>query len=189
MGENDEYDDAATWAAVLCGSPAAFGVVYDRHRRQVFGKALRSTADPGDAEEVMAVVFLEAWRRRKDVRIVDGSLLPWLYTTTGYVAMNMARARRRHRIALAQLPAPSHLPDVAVTVDEQVDAVGRGRVLRDALAHLNSKERAVVQLCLVDELPLTSAADVLDLPLGTVKSRLHRARAKLQRILGRTVLG
>lgn len=189
MGEDNEYDEAATWAAVLRGSPAAFGVVYDRHRRQVFGKALRSTADPGDAEEVMAVVFLEAWRRREEVRLVDGSLLPWLYTTTGYVAMNLARARRRHRIALAKLPVPPHLQDVAVTVAEQVDALRRGRALREALAHLNIKERAVVQLCLVDELPLTSAAAALGLPLGTVKSRLHRARGKLQRLLARTLLG
>lgn len=187
MGEHDEDDDAAVWAEVLSGTAAAFGVIYDRHRRQVFGKALKLTADPGDAEEIMAMVFLEAWRRRGDVRIVEGSVLPWLSTTTGFVAMNLARARRRHRIALAKLPAPTPHPDVAVTVADHVDALGRGQALRDALDRLNPKERAVVQLCLVDELPLASAATALGLPLGTVKSRLHRAREKLQRFLARTL--
>jgi RNA polymerase sigma-70 factor (ECF subfamily) len=178
-----DESDAALWLETLSGTTASFGVIYDRHRRQVFRKAFVLTGDVSDAEEVVAVVFLEVWRRRKDVRIVEGSLLPWLYTTTGLVALNLERAKRRHRIALAKLPAPLPAPDIAALVTESIDGVEQARAVRDALSRLNARERIVVQLCLMDELPLAQAAAVLDLPLGTVKSRLHRAKEKLQDLL------
>ncbi|GAA4167308.1 RNA polymerase sigma factor [Gryllotalpicola koreensis] len=183
-GARGDESDAALWLEVLSGTTASFGVIYDRHRRQVFRKAFVMTGDVSDAEEVVAIVFLEVWRRRKDVRIVEGSLLPWLYTTAGLVALNLERAKRRHRIALAKLPAPVPEPDVAAAVAETVDGLEELRALRDALSRLNPRERMVVQLCLMDGLTLSQAAAALDLPVGTVKSRLHRAREKLRELLG-----
>ena len=99
---NDD-DDATLWARAGQGDGEAFGVVFDRHRDRVLGHALRLTRHRHDAEDVAALVFLEAWRRRAAVRVVDGSVLPWLLVTTGHVAQNAARARRRHGLALAKL--------------------------------------------------------------------------------------
>ncbi|MFC4244525.1 RNA polymerase sigma factor [Gryllotalpicola reticulitermitis] len=182
-GDRSGESDAALWLEVLSGTASSFAVVYERHRRQVFRKAYALTGDVTDAEDVLAIVFLEAWRKRTEVRIVDGSLLPWLYATAGFTAMNTERAKRRHRIALAKLPASVPAPDVAATVADTIDGLAEVRALIDALSHLRPKERIIVQLCLVDELSLVLAAAVLDLPVGTVKSRLHRAREKLQRLL------
>lgn len=182
-GDRSEESDAALWLEVLSGTSSSFAVVYDRYRRQVFRKAYALTGDVADAEDVLAIVFLEAWRKRTDVRIVEGSLLPWLYVTAGLTAMNAQRAKRRHHIALAKLPAPHPAADIAIAVEETLDGVARIRAVVDALSRLRPKERIVVQLCLIDELPLAQAAAVLDLPVGTVKSRLHRARGKLQRLL------
>lgn len=178
-----EESDAALWLEVLSGTTSAFSVIYERHRRQVFRKAFALTGDVADAEEVLAVVFLEAWRRRSEVRIVESSLLPWLYATTSLTAMNVERAKRRHRIALAKLPAALPSPDISIAVAETIDGLEQIHIIRDALGKLNRRERIVVQLCLIDELPLSQAAAALDLPVGTVKSRLHRAREKLQKLL------
>jgi len=178
-----EESDAALWLEVTSGTSSSFDVIYDRYRRQVFRKAYMLTADVGDAEEVMAMVFLEAWRRRGEVRIVDGSLLPWLYATTGMISMNVERSKRRFKAAVQKLPAALPAPDIAIAVAETIDGLEQLSAIRDALQRLNPRERIVVQLCLIDELPLRQAAEVLDLPIGTVKSRLHRAREKLQRLL------
>lgn len=180
MGAQYEVGDAALWRQVLSGTTESFAVVYERYRRQVFTKAFMLTNDVSDAEDVSAIVFLEFWRRREAVRIVEGSLLPWLYKTTGFVASNTARSKRRYRLAIAGMPRPEQSPDIATTVADRVDAVEHALALRDALACLNAGERAVVEHCLVDEMPLSDAASALDLPVGTVKSRLHRARGKLQ---------
>ena len=95
--------DGELWRRAGAGDGEAFGQVFDRHRDRVFRSAPRLTRHRHDAEDVTALVFLEAWRRRAVVRIVDGSVLPWLLVTTGHVSQNAARARRRHTRALAAL--------------------------------------------------------------------------------------
>ena len=177
-------DDATLWARAGQGDGEAFGVVFDRHRDRVLGHALRLTRHRHDAEDVAALVFLEAWRRRAAVRVVDGSVLPWLPVTTGHVAQNAARARRRHGLALAKLPARPDVDDHADDVAARLDAVDRGRALRDAVAGLGRLDREVLLLCLVEELPLAEAAVALGVPVGTVKSRLSRARQRLARTTG-----
>lgn len=74
------FDDAEPelWSRVRTGDPAAFGELFDAFRDRVYWHALRHTRVASDAEDVTALVFLEAWRKRPQVRIVDGSQLPWL---------------------------------------------------------------------------------------------------------------
>ncbi len=72
----NQRDDASLWLAATTGTAEAFAVLFDRYRPAVYGKALARTGNPADAEDIVATVFLEAWRRRASVRIVDGSLRP-----------------------------------------------------------------------------------------------------------------
>jgi RNA polymerase sigma-70 factor (ECF subfamily) len=69
-------DEATAWAAVLGNDGDAFVAIFDKHRDRVFRHALRMTANVHDAEDVTAGAFLELWRRRKAVRVIDGSVLP-----------------------------------------------------------------------------------------------------------------
>lgn len=104
-----EPSDAALWLEATSGASASFGVIYDRHKAAVFRHAHASTASVPAAEEIVAIVFLEAWRRRDSIRFVDGSLLPWLLDTTSDLAGGGNRVRRRHRHHLSMLaPAPAH---------------------------------------------------------------------------------
>ncbi|WP_022889683.1 RNA polymerase sigma factor [Agromyces italicus] len=186
MGE-DGRTDAALWLEATSGTEASFGVVYDRYRARVFRRAYAQVHDVSDAEDIVAVVFLEAWRRRGDVRFVDGSLLPWLLVVTTNVTLNTQRAARRHKRLLAAIPAARHAVDPGREVEERLDGQRLTGRLQQALQRLNPAERRVVELCFIEELPLADAAAALDVPLGSVKSRLSRARRKLQVELGDAV--
>jgi len=177
---DEQESDAALWLAASSGTERAFVVIFDRYRSRIFSSAYRRTNQISDAEEIVAIVFLEAWRLRKRVRIVDGSLLPWLLAVTANVTSNLSRSQRRYGRMIARLPSPLEQEDHAPAVDEQLDGRPCRQVLDDALASLSAGDRAVIELCLVEELPLAAAAAALELPVGTVKSRLHRARKQLQ---------
>lgn len=177
---DEEESDAALWLAASTGTERAFVTIFDRYRSRVFSAAYRRTNRVADSEEVVAIVFLEAWRLRKRVRIVDGSLLPWLLAVTANVTSNLSRSQRRYARMIARLPVPPEQDDHAPFIDEQLDGRPCRQAIDEALAALSAGDRAVVELCLIEELPLAAAAAALDLPVGTVKSRLHRARKQLQ---------
>ena len=107
-------DEATAWAAVLDSDSDAFVAIFDKHRDRVYRHALRITENVHDAEDVTAGAFLELWRRQKAVRVVDGSVLPWLLVTTTNLARNLARSLRRYRSILAAPTsdpwAPEQLP-------------------------------------------------------------------------------
>ena len=96
-------DEAGAWGRAAAGDGDAFGRLFDAHSGRVYRHALRLTGDIHNAEDVLAAAFLELWRRRKDVRVVDGSVLPWLLVTAGNLALNQGRGLRRHRAFLARL--------------------------------------------------------------------------------------
>ncbi|WP_431220371.1 RNA polymerase sigma factor [Leifsonia xyli] len=175
----DGFDEAAAWSAARNGDGPAFASLFDRHRDRVFGHALRLTRQPHDAEDVTAAVFLEAWRKRESVRVVDGSIIGWLLVTTNYIARNHERGLRRYRTALAKLPAPAPQEDHAPGVDDSLDGAGRDREVREAFAKLSKRDQDVITLCVLEELTIAQAAEALGVPEGTVKSRLSRARARL----------
>ena len=75
-------DEAVTWRLALAGDGDAFGLIFDAHSGRVYRHARRLTNGVHDAEDVLGAAFLELWRRREDVRVVDGSVLPWLLVTT-----------------------------------------------------------------------------------------------------------
>lgn len=162
-------DDAAEWAGAVAGDGEAFGRLFDRHRDRVRRHAHRLAPTTEDAEDVVALTFLEAWRRRAHVRIVDGSVLPWLLVTASNVARNQHRAARRHRALLAKLPPAS--PVVHAPHDES------GIVAR--LDELSVADRQVLVLCVIEGFSEREAAEALGVPPGTVKSRLSRARRRL----------
>jgi RNA polymerase sigma-70 factor (ECF subfamily) len=181
---DESPSDAALWLEAVSGTESSFGVVYDRYRRLVFRKAYARVRDVHDAEDVVAMVFLEAWRKRSDVRFVDGSLRAWLLVVTVNVTLNRERTNRRHRRLLSKLPASEHAPDASTAVHDMIDQEQSASEIRRAMAKLTPAEQRVVELCLIEELPLTAAAAALDVPVGTVKSRLHRARQRLRVELG-----
>ncbi|MBO1741604.1 RNA polymerase sigma factor [Leifsonia sp. TF02-11] len=178
---DDERTDAVLWLEATTGTERSFGVLFDRYRIRVFRKAYAQLKSVHDAEDVVAIVFLEAWRSRAKVRIVDGAILPWLLSVTSYVLLNQARGTRRWRRLLAALPEPEEQADHADDVLERLNQNAQLRAIYDAMTTLNAQERSIIDLIVIEELPVATVAALLDIPIGTVKSKLHRAREKIRR--------
>lgn len=170
-----EPTDQTLWRRVIVGDGDSFGVIFDRHRSRVRRHAHGLVPNPEDAEDVVAVVFLEAWRRRGRVRFVDGSALPWLLRTATNIAHNHTRSAPRYSRALARLPAAEHAPDHADAIDDGA-AIAAARSL--PLPH-----QEVIVLCVIEGLSSGEAAHVLGVADGTVRSRLSRAKAQLREAL------
>jgi RNA polymerase sigma-70 factor (ECF subfamily) len=166
------------WARAVDGDAEAFGSIFDRHRDRVFGHALRALASPHDAEDVTAMAFLELWRHRARVRVVNGSVIGWLLVTTNNVCRNHARSMRRYRLALSKL-SPERPHDASDDWAADVDAARRAPGVRDVFAQLPARDQDVLTLCVLEELSVAEAAAALRIPEGTVKSRLSRAKKRM----------
>jgi RNA polymerase sigma factor (sigma-70 family) len=171
-------------ARVRGGDPDAFGVLFEEHARAVYNHAFRLTGNWSTAEEVVSLTFLEAWRLRSTVRPEGDSLLPWLLGIALNVARNLSRSARRHQAAMSRLPAAAEVPDFAEALASKIDDTARLELVRAALGRLRRGERDVLALCVWSGLNYVQAAEALGVPVGTVRSRLSRARQKLQKYAG-----
>jgi RNA polymerase sigma-70 factor (ECF subfamily) len=169
--EDQAGTDAAEWARAVRGDGEAFGRIFDRHRDRVHRHGLRLAPTAADVDDLVALTFLEAWRKRSGVRVVDGSVLPWLLVTATNVARNQQRAARRHRALLARLPAAEHTADPA----QRADYAG----VAARFDELSLADRQVLTLCVIEGYSEREAAEALGVAVGTVKSRLSRARGRL----------
>jgi len=170
---------------VHAGDPEAFRELFDEHARSVYNHAFRLTGNWSAAEDVVSLTFLEAWRLRErvDVSVDGGSLRPWLLGIATNVARNVRRAARRHDGALARLPKEEATPDFAEEITDQMSDRDRLALVRTALAALRKPEREVLALCVWSGLDYAEAAEALGVPIGTVRSRLSRARKKLAKLV------
>ncbi len=162
------------------------GMAFDQYGAVILAYCRRHAEDTTDSEDLMSVIFLEAWRCRQRAFVVDGTLAPWLFGVAKNVLRTSARSTRRHRVALARYAAANpeaDAPDPAAMVAARVDAVPLRSLIIEAIEQLSEKDREVVRLCLLEDLPTAEAATVLGIPVGTVKSRLHHARQMLRRLL------
>jgi len=173
-------NEPALWELARGGDSGAFAMLYDRHRDRVFGQALRLMRTTHDAEDVTAVVFLELWRRRKTVTLVNETVIGWLLVTTNFVAHNFVRSMRRYRAVIDRIP-PAELEgdEEFERIDEQMDSSARGRGVNSAFAQLSPNDQNIITLCVLEEFSLAEAASALRIPVGTVKSRLSRAKQRL----------
>jgi RNA polymerase sigma-70 factor (ECF subfamily) len=170
-------------ARVRAGDPDAFGALFDDCARAVYNHAFRLTGDWSVAEEVVSLTFLEAWRLRVRLDADGGSLGPWVHGICVNVARNIGRAERRHRAAMSRLAPPPEVADFADEVAGRLDDAARVAAAKTAIGALNRREQEVIELCVWSGLDYAMAAEALGIPVGTVRSRLSRARKKLQRLV------
>ncbi|MFI6205423.1 RNA polymerase sigma factor [Streptomyces sp. NPDC051041] len=171
--------DTTLRTRVRAGDHEAFGDLFDAYARSVYNHAFRLTGDWASAEDVVSLTFLDAWRLRDRLDEEGGSLRPWLLGIATNVARNIRRAARRHSAAVARLPRDETVRDFAEEVAGRVDDAAQLALVRTALAKLRRAEREVLALCVWSGLDYAAAADALGVPVGTVRSRLSRARKKL----------
>jgi RNA polymerase sigma factor (sigma-70 family) len=171
--------DAELWRRAVEGEPEAFGVIFERHARAVYNYLFRRTGDWSLAEDLTSVVFLDAWRRRSDVRLERDLALPWLLGVATNVLRNRRRSQWRYRAALERVPR-ERVEDFATDADSRLDDERLMRGVLRSLSKLPKREQDVIALCAWAELSYDEAAVALGVPVGTVRSRLSRARARLR---------
>jgi RNA polymerase sigma factor (sigma-70 family) len=176
-----EVDDSVLWSRARSGDSDAFGQLFERHARTIYTYCFRRVGNWATAEDLVSIVFLQAWRRL-DKPLPSGKELPWLLGIATNVVRNRRRAERRHAAALSRVPQPRPDPSFADDSDQRInDEELMGRALA-VLARLPRREREVFALCAWSGLSYEDAAVALQIPVGTVRSRLSRARARLQEL-------
>ncbi|MFE0776407.1 RNA polymerase sigma factor [Streptomyces sp. NPDC058861] len=164
------------------GDPSALGEAYDEHARVLYHYAFRVCGDRAAAEDVVSAAFLEAWRCRGKVHADGGSLRPWLLGIATNIMRGAAREARRRDAALARLPERGVLPDFADDVLARMTDGEQVRAARVALGGLRRREREVFTLVVWAGLDYAAAGEALGVPVGTVRSRLSRARERLRKL-------
>jgi RNA polymerase sigma factor (sigma-70 family) len=171
--------DAELAAEIRDNPDRSFGLLFEQYSTLIYNYAFRQTASWDLAEEITSTVFLEAWRSRHRLKVQNDSVLPWLYG----IATNVCRRQRRTLVrrwrAMRRLPPELDEPDPAEQVAERLDDERRMSDVLAVIDRLPAGERDVVLLVIWEELDYQSAAAALRIPIGTVRSRLNRARRRL----------
>ena len=178
MGDASESE---LWRCAGAGDANAFGTLYERHARAIYNYLFRRSGDWSQAEDLTSVVFLEAYRRR-DAVIPEGKLLPWLYGIATNVLRNRNRALARHRAALLRMPPPEPVADFSDDAVVRLAAEQEMRVILELVREFRDEEQEALALCVWSELSYEEAAFAVGVPVGTIRSRLSRARTRLREL-------
>jgi RNA polymerase sigma factor (sigma-70 family) len=182
-------NDGDLWMRVRRGDRGAFAGLFGRHARAVYTFCFRRTADWSIAEDLTSIVFLEAWRRRAELDLPEAKVLPWLLGVATNVLRNQRRSLRRYQGALNRLPPLEPERDFAEDLTERLADEQRMRALLILVGRLPQLDQEAVALCIWQGLSYEDAAFVLNVPEGTVRTRLFRARERLRALGGPSVAG
>lgn len=178
-GHRDLTADAELVRRHADGDPHVFEEIVKAHEVRVYSVAFRMVGNSEDARDVSQEVFINAFRALPRFR-VEAPLSVWFYRATVNSSINLLR-RRRPTASLDE--AGYAVPDGARAVDDLAVAADTGDAVHEALERLSDEYRAVVVLRDLEDLDYAEVATALDIPIGTVRSRLHRARAQLAELL------
>ncbi len=183
----------ATVIAASLSDPERFAEIFDRHFAAVFRFAERRIG-PDQAGEVASETFARAFAKRSGFRFEAVDALPWLFGIASRLILHERRRFVRYLAAVERVGAEVHTLDHESQLraaDRRLDAPGEWEQMREALLALSDPDRELLLLVAWDELSYEDAATALGLPLGTVRSKLHRAKARLRELLepsGRTLV-
>ena len=164
------------------GDVDALGAVYDRYSRPVWAVAMRVLGDRALAEDAAQETFLRAWRAAADFD-PGRPLAPWLFTIARRTAIDVLRREAR------PTQGGHDAEQDAVVAMPGIERAWDAWQVRTALAELPAEERDVVRLAHFEEMTHREIAELLDVPVGTVKSRSHRAHRRLAGRLAHLVSG
>jgi RNA polymerase sigma-70 factor, ECF subfamily len=172
--------DRAAFDRMARGDQDALGEIYDRHGRLVYSLALRIVRDQADAEDVVQEVFAQAWRQASRYDASRGTVLAWLLTLTRSRAIDRLRGRRTRPEPSADEGLLNTIPDPAAPADVQAVASGQATQIRSAIEELSVLQRVAIELAFYEGLTHAEIAERLELPLGTVKTRIRQGLLKLR---------
>jgi RNA polymerase sigma-70 factor (ECF subfamily) len=178
-------DDNRLIAECLRGDTAAFGVLVRRYQDRLFNSIYRMVANAEDAQDVVQEAFLSAYQSLEGFK-GDSLFFTWLYR----IAVNMAISLKRKQRATLRMDAGPHEGPVEPADPSDVSRPGHAlekaeqeQRIQRALARLSPEHRAVLVMKDMEGQKYEDMAAILQVPIGTIRSRLHRARLELREIL------
>ena len=187
MPKKEETSDEELLAKVVGGDTGAFEVIVSRYKDRLYNFAFRFVGDWDTAEDIVQETFLRAFRKRREYRAI-ANFSTWIFTITGNLAKSELRRRKRWRfLSLDWAPDGDNnameLPDESYRPDNNTETVLVERSIQEAMESLPANYRQAVVLRDIEGMSYQEIAEIANCPLGTVKSRVNRARLKLQQKL------
>lgn len=171
------------------GDNSAFEQLLLLHQKKVYNLCLRMSANPDDALDLSQEAFLKAWKNLSQYQF-EASFSTWLFRLTSNVCIDfLRRKKRRQETSLTETYEDSDdgaefsVPDAQPLPEQQAITKETQLELAQAMARLAPDHREILQLRVIEGLAYEQIADILDIRVGTVKSRLARARLALRKIL------
>jgi RNA polymerase sigma-70 factor, ECF subfamily len=182
----DVSDDARLIAETLAGQTSAFGLLVEKYQDRLFNTVVHLAGNVEDARDIVQEAFVQALVKLDSFRGAS-AFYTWLYRIAFNISAGWQR-KRRPTVSIDRSDEQIGL-DPADNGDgpvEQLQRQERCRQVRDALARLSDEHRTILVLREIEDCDYAAIAEILDVPVGTVRSRLHRARMELREELDET---
>ena len=174
-------------AQTLEGNRDAFGELVTKYQVRLYNTMIQIVGSTEDAHDVTQDAFMQAYLRLDTFRR-SSRFYTWLYRIAFNVAIGMRRRYRAHRMAESiQREMHERLVDRELRPDENLISKENIKTVRDAVDRLEDDFRSVIVLRELEEFSYEEIAEILDIPIGTVRSRLHRARMLIREYLSRQI--
>lgn len=164
--------------AIAGGSENAFSEVYRRYHRPIYNYLLRIVQDDAGADDILQEVFLAIWQGAGKFK-QKASVKTWIYRIAYKQSISWLR---KHKRKSSRVPLDEMI-DSGESPEERAMAAMRSIYINKAMAGLTLKHRAVIELAFVQEMSYAEIAEILDCPVGTVKSRMSYALRQLSQSL------
>jgi RNA polymerase sigma-70 factor (ECF subfamily) len=172
--------DAALIEAVLAGNVELFGELVQAYQGRLYNAVARMVGNPDDAEDIVQDAFVQAFRKLDSFR-ASSSFYTWIYRIAVNAAINF---HRRHRRTLAFTVDHEEGSSVEGSSREapsqRLESLEESARVQQGLMQLSEEHRQILVMREIDDLSYEQIAEILRLPVGTVRSRLHRARLQLK---------
>lgn len=183
LGDHSNLDDSELIRLTLEGQSSVFGVLIQRHQDRLYNSMVQVLRNETDAEDVVQDAFVLAFTKLASFK-GNSQLFTWLYRIAYNVAVTKMR-QRKPTLSLDGRPDQIRMdfPDPGPAPDDRLKQSEQTFELSQALERLSEEHRVILVLREMEELDYDAISEILDLPIGTVRSRLHRARNQLKEIL------
>ena len=181
-----DLTDMDILSEVSAGKVDAYGKIVGRYHGRLYNFIYRFVGDRETAEDIVQETFLRAFRKRDEYRAI-ATFSTWLFTIAGNLAKSELRRRKRWRMISAERDEETdtgmELPDESARPDKVAESSIADVQIQNAINSLPNNYRQVILLRDVEGMSYQEISEIVDCPVGTVKSRVNRARLKLQQKL------
>jgi RNA polymerase sigma-70 factor (ECF subfamily) len=185
VSDNPHREDAQRIASVGAGDEKALEEIYDRYAQRVFSLAVSVLKDEALAEDAVQEVFSNIWQKASSYRPEMSAPGTWIMSVAHHKIVDFYRSRRRttDHTAQPEMETLMRVPDQKLSVEQQVERSFNARLVRAALLELPEEQSQPLYLSAWHGYSQSEIAKMLDIPLGTVKTRMRLGMQKLKAAL------